>query len=528
MVKHFERRQLLLSHDPLFHGAFEMTSPREIQQNVYAQFRNGQRGPLKNVLRLITDWSVMKEAWRTVASRSGKNTAGADGVTLAAVRANPRGAAGFLNELADRLQNGRYRPGKVRRFEIAKSNGKTRPLAVLDLADRVVHTALKLVLEPALEARLGKQCYGFRPGRSRYDELYDIRQQVQLVPEIYKVALTTDIAACFDTIDHGVIRNELTSLIDDQDALSLIESVLKQVGSGVQGWLKKRHVGVLQGSAFSPLLANLALSRFDAEWRHRQGERHKAFRYADDLVVLAESQRDAIKLRRELADCLRLTTRMKLEPSKTKITPFQDGVRLLGMQIRQHTDPFDGREVVNIYVDPDRIKDVLGEVDEWSESMTDERSVSRCFDKLNQRLQGWFATYQYAYDAPQAFSTIDYHVFRTIRLRLRAILKSSAAEVQSLYHTYEKSGHESWTAEGVTVLVLGSLPRKQYRRTKRVLPWDRQVTNDAETATKPLAGTSGATAAAALIPVAGVSPMPHRPELPQLRRAMAAAEHLDL
>lgn len=150
----------------------------EIKRFLYQQARQYPAQPFENLMRHVADWTVMKVALQRVRSSHGANTPGADRVAARDLPCEPSATRVFLEDLADQLQSGKYYPGPVRRFEIDKPNhpGKTRPLAILILADRVVHMALKLILEPIVEARLGKRCFGSRPGRSRYDQLQAVRQ----------------------------------------------------------------------------------------------------------------------------------------------------------------------------------------------------------------------------------------------------------------------------------------------------------------------------------------------------------------
>jgi retron-type reverse transcriptase len=131
---------------------------RMIQRFLAQQAREQPARPLPNLLRHVTDWAVLDAAWRQVRRSNGADTPGADQVIARGLRADPKSARAWLQDLADALQTGTYRPGPVRRFEIAKPNqpGKTRQLAILTLNDRVVHMALKFVLEPIVESRLGR------------------------------------------------------------------------------------------------------------------------------------------------------------------------------------------------------------------------------------------------------------------------------------------------------------------------------------------------------------------------------------
>lgn len=265
-----------------------MKAIHKIQGSLSAQTKDNPGQPLPALMHLLADRAVLYEAWRQVL-QNGKHTIGPDRLSAKMVLSEDGGVDKLLNQIASRLHQGDYTPGPVKRFEIPKPSNpdKMRPLVILNLADRIVHTAVKLLLEPVLEVRQTGHSYGFRPGRCRFDELVTVARMVQNQPERYQAALTADIASCFDQIDHQQVREELELLVSDKPFLTLCNAVLAQVGSGVEGWFKTRPVGLLQGSPLSLLLANLALARFDRTWKRDYGREQMLLRYADDLVVLA-------------------------------------------------------------------------------------------------------------------------------------------------------------------------------------------------------------------------------------------------
>ncbi|MHB1557385.1 MAG: reverse transcriptase domain-containing protein [Isosphaeraceae bacterium] len=447
---------------------------QEIQRFLHQQARRQPSRPFDRLMRFVTDWTVIEEAWRRVRGSHGANTPGADRLVARDLEPDSVATRVFLQDIADALQSGAYRPGPVRRFDIVKPDhsGETRPLAILVLADRVVHMALKLVLEPIIEARLGKRCFGFRPGRSRYDQLQAVRRLVVTHPEEFTAALTADVASCFDELDHRLILEDVQGVVADPHFLGLFGSMLDQVGTGRAGWWHRRPVGVLQGSPISPLLANWNLTRFDNAWHQRHGDRAPMFRYADDLLILARNPVEAAGLRRPLARCLHRATHLRLAPRKTRVVTLEQGVPLLGLLIRRHFDVFDGREDVHVFIDPEPFRQVLGEIDEWVEHLDADRPLGRQFARFNERLRGWFETYQYAYDAPQAFESLDRHLFATVRRRLKELLGASAATLDRDHHCRLKSGHDTWEADGVPLLPLGALPRKHYRPARVRPPWE--------------------------------------------------------
>ncbi len=447
---------------------------RRIQRHLHERARRQPTRPIEHVMRFITDWVVINEAWRTVRAARGANTPGADRLAVSDLAADPASVTTFLQNLADRLQSGTYVPGQVLRFEIAKPGqpGKTRPIAILTLEDRVVHAAIKIVLESMIEAHLGDRSFGFRPNRNRYDELQAVRRLLLAHPEQYGAAVSADIASCFDELDHRLVLDDVRSLVSDARVIQLCELVLEQVGNGHAGWLRRRRVGVLQGSPLSPLLANWNLARFDRAWRQRHGDRAPLFRYADDLLILAPDLASAARLRRQAANCLRQTNHLALAPAKTQIRTIDEGLPLLGLVLKRHRDPFLNRDDIQIFTDLVRFQELVAEIDRWVEELDSTRPLGVQFDQLNQRLRGWFESYQFAYDAPQAFEALDRHLFAALRRRLKLLRDCTVAALRQNHYHRLKDGRETWQSDGVPLVVLSSLPRRRYRPSETTLPWD--------------------------------------------------------
>lgn len=228
-----------------------------------------------------------------------------------------------LLDLQDRVHRGSYHPAPVRRVHIPKGDGRTRPLGIPTLEDKIVQQAVRMLLEPIYEAQFFGFSYGFRPGRSQHDALdalaYTItRRQVNWV-------LDADIRAFFDTIDHERLRQYVEHRIGDQ---RLVRLLMKWLKAGVleEGQLRAVEEGTPQGGVISPLLANVylhyALDQWVHEWRkrHARGEVY-VVRYADDFVVSFQYEEDARTLHgaltTRLAEC-----GLELHPEKTRVIRF--------------------------------------------------------------------------------------------------------------------------------------------------------------------------------------------------------------
>src|SRR5215510_2940220 len=198
--------------------------------------------------------ATLEAAWEKV--RANRGAAGVDGQSIERFAAQ---AELYLTELATALREGTYRPQPIRRVEIPKGDGRTRPLGIPTVKDRIAQTAMKFVLEPIFEAMFHPTSYGFRPGRGCGEAL---REVAGLVEEGYTFAIDADLANYFDTIPHERLMQQVEERVSDGRTLSLLRNWLEQdVLREMERWTPTR--GTPQGAVISPLLANIYLHPLD-------------------------------------------------------------------------------------------------------------------------------------------------------------------------------------------------------------------------------------------------------------------------
>lgn len=338
---------------------------------------------------------TLEAAWQRV-----RSNAGAAGVDEQSVARFARDAQRYLDELSEALRRGSYRPQAVRRTYIPKAGGGRRPLGIPTVTDRVVQTALKLVLEPIFEREFCAWSYGFRPGCSAKDALRAVDGHLQ---EGATWVVDADLQSYFDTIPHDRLLGRLRERISDSRVLALIERYLQQgVMDGLSEWTPTR--GTPQGAVLSPLLANVYLHEMD----RTLGDRYRLVRYADDFVVLCTSEAEA----RDVLMAVQQWTcdnALVLHPDKTRLGDCRnpgEGFEFLGYRFEA------GRRYVR-RKSHRAIKDRIRQ----RTPRTRGNSIQQIVADLNPVLRGWFGYFQHAH--PTTFGGLDGFV----RRRLRAVLR---------------------------------------------------------------------------------------------------------
>lgn len=227
-----------------------------------------------------------------------------------------------LLDLQDRIHRGNYHPQPVRRVHIAKSDGRTRPLGIPALEDKVVQQAARMVLEPIYEVMFVGFSYGYRPGRSPHRALDALAAAIQ---DKVDWVLDADIRSFFDTIDHEWLQKFVEHRIGDKRMVRLL---MKWVHAGVMedGKLHDVEAGTPQGGIISPLLANIylhyVLDLWVCQWRkrHARGEVY-VVRFADDVVMGFQKGQDAAAMRDAFAERL-AKFGLELAGDKTKLLRF--------------------------------------------------------------------------------------------------------------------------------------------------------------------------------------------------------------
>jgi RNA-directed DNA polymerase len=289
-------------------------SIRKLQQALYLRAKRDPHFRAYALYDKVYRPDILAHAYALAKTNGG--APGPDGRTFKEIEAD--GREGLLEELREELRTKTYRPGAVRRVYIPKLSGGERPLGIPNIRDRVVQTAVKLVLEPLFEADFEADSYGFRPRRAAHDALDAIREALAAG---MGWVIDADITAYFDTIPHDRLMKTVAQRVVDGAMLALVKRFLEAsiIDDRDGGRPHRPRQGTPQGGVISPLLSNVYLHLMDRNFRRRvrSGELHgRLIRYADDFVLLTPHRPDrAWTWLHQVMSRLGLT----LHPEKTRV-----------------------------------------------------------------------------------------------------------------------------------------------------------------------------------------------------------------
>jgi RNA-directed DNA polymerase len=382
-------------------------------------YRSAKQDPTRRFHALydkLTRRDVMWRAWVDVATNQG--APGADGVSIASIEdGGVEGVGAFLDELAEAVRTETYRPKPLRRVNIPKPGqpGKSRPLSIPCVSDRVVMAAAKSVLEPIFEADFLPCSFGFRPKKSAHQALEVVRTTAN---NGALWVLDADISDCFGNLGFDAIISEMEKRVSDRKMLKLIRAWLR-VGVIEGGVVTDSVTGAPQGSPISPLIANIVLNVLDQAWSRQGQGLGTLVRYADDFVVLAPTRARVIEAKARIEAILE-PLGLKLHPDKTRISCLregQEGFVFLGFEHRmRESRKHRGHWYLNKWPSPRAMASIKAKVKKRTARWMASWPLDDVVDYLNPVLRGWGNYFRYG-NSSQKFSAIDSYVhFRLARL----------------------------------------------------------------------------------------------------------------
>jgi RNA-directed DNA polymerase len=382
---------------------------RNLQRALYRKSKQEKEARFYSLYDKVWRTDVLWEAWRQVKANHG--APGIDSKTIEEIVQTGQEEA-MIQKLQAALQAHRYQFAPVRVVEIPKPKGGTRPLGIAAVADRVVQTAMKLVLEPIFEADFHACSYGYRPKRDARQATLAIRE------DLYNHAwgvVEIDFKSYFTSIPHGKLMKLITKRIADGSMLKLIKPTLK-VGIWKQGQGVPTKMGVPQGSPISPLYSNIYLNLLDQLWHSREYPTKLGatlHRYADDaLLVCRKSARPALAAFEALAQRMELT----LNRDKTRETRLTEGFDFLGVQFVKRKSPTTGKPAIYLFPAKSAQQTIRNKL-KYLTSRRAPISPQEFVAKVNPLVTGWVNYFRHT-NASQAFRGLQ----RFVNIRFRRYL----------------------------------------------------------------------------------------------------------
>ncbi len=358
------KKNKTLCVDDLRHA--EYYGMQETFDELYQKSKNGE--VFKNLMDLILSQNNILLAYRNIKANGGSYTAGTDKQNITDIGSkSPDEVVEKVRFIVTGSKHG-YRPKPVRRKDIPKPNGKTRPLGIPCIWDRLIQQCIKQILEPICEAKFSNNSYGFRPNRSvehAINRTYTMLQRMNL-----HYVIEFDIKGFFDNVNHSKLIKQMWSLgIQDKRLIFVIRRILKATIKMPDGSLIEPHKGIPQGGIISPLLANIALNELDwwvaSQWeenpmavsrgRYRIIGNTEVFdkshgyrlmkntklkemhiiRYADDFRIFCRTKGEAVKTKEAVTKWIEERLKLEVSPEKTRIVNTRKRwSEFLGFKIR--------------------------------------------------------------------------------------------------------------------------------------------------------------------------------------------------
>lgn len=370
------------------------------------QFHNG------GLLEEICEIHNLAEAFRLV--KRNKGAAGIDGITIEMFEKN---LFQELVRLRQDVLSWNYKPTPVKRVEIPKPNGKgVRLLGIPIIKDRVLHMAIKRVLEPLFDPTFSPNSYGFRPGRSQQQAVKAAQKFVQSGKEF---VVDIDLSKFFDRINHDRLIHRLSIQVEDKRVLRLVGSILRSGIMSETGITLPRE-GSVQGSPLSPLLSNIVLDELDIELEARGLE---FCRYADDCNIFVKTERAGNRVMGSIKKFIEKKLKLKVNEEKSQVAK-SDRVKFLGMTIIAGY----------IAISKAAISKAMEKVKELTPRGT-HLSIEKTMEQINIWFKGWGSYFKMT-QFPAQLAAIEAH----IRRRLRARFVTQQKRPRYLYRKLVKLG----------------------------------------------------------------------------------------
>lgn len=415
-------------------------SVRALQRKLYRKAKQQPDFRFYSLYDKVYRDDVLQRAYELV--KQNKGSPGLDGMTFGIIEEG-KGKQDYLLALQEKLKGNAYQASPIKRVDIPKGNGDTRPLGIPSIEDRIVQMAVKLIIEPIFEAGFSEHSYGFRPKRSAHQAMDDITEGLL---KGHTQVIDADLSKYFDTIVHEKLMKTVAEKIADKRILALLnqwlKAVIMKVGKDgkktVIGGGKKSKKGTPQGGVISPLLANIYLNILDRIWdKYQLAEKYKAriVRYADDLVILCKQGTDTpFTLLKTILDKLEL----QLNEDKTEVkNALKETFKFLGFQIGMVKSERTGNYFPMVEPSAKSMKSVKQKIKYYTRRDMNPVPINDIVKHLNALVRGWSHYFHYGY-GHRKIKQVKFYTEESLRsqLRYRHKVKNRGASYQQFPRKY--------------------------------------------------------------------------------------------
>lgn len=438
---------------------------------LYADSKKGR--VFKNLLSIISSEENIRLAYRNIKVNKGSKTAGVDGKTIDDLkRWEDQSLIASIQKSFEW-----YTPNQVRRVEIPKGNGKTRPLGIPTIKDRLIQQCILQVLEPICEAKFHERSNGFRPNRSAENAVAQAMTMIQ--QRSLHFVIDIDIKGFFENVSHGKLLKQMWAMgMREKKLICIISRMLKAEVAGIGFPVK----GTPQGDIISPLLSNIVLNELDwwiaSQWEemptaheyqcniHENGSPNRnpvysalrktalkecyIVRYADDFKIFCRNRNDALKLFEAVTQWLKQRLGLDISPEKSKIVNLKKHYsEFLGFKmkavIKGRKPTGEPKYVVSSHISDKASKKIHQKAKQIIGNMahhTDRETAYKFIGLYNAFVMGIHEYYQIATEVSKDFHKISFHVNRTLKTKLKKRLDRptvSKLKCKAILERYGKS-----------------------------------------------------------------------------------------
>lgn len=446
--------------------------------DLYKKSQN--KNSFRNLMKIIASENNIRLAYRTIKSNTGSQTAGVDKITIKDMK--DKSLDSYIQAVKDKFNH--YKPDTVRRVHIPKANGKTRPLGIPTIIDRLVQQCIKQVLEPICEARFHPHSYGFRPNRSTKHAISRMMTLINIGKFYYTVDI--DIKGFFDNVNHTKLIKQMYALgIQDRKLISIIKAMLKAPiqGEGIP------NKGTPQGGILSPLLSNIVLNELDwwisSQWETFETQRtyksHQSqynqqkktnlkqmyiVRYADDFKIMCRDYNSAKRILSAIKDWLSIRLKLDISEEKSKIINLRKSYSdFLGVKIKavKKGKTFGGY-VAQSHIADKALERMKKEIKEQVK-IIHENIQSSHVTKLNSMILGWHEYYSCATYCNLDFARLNFTLTLFMYHKLRQVgrfLIPIDTDMSPVYKKfYGKSASKTWKIHNVCIYPIHYVQHKK-------------------------------------------------------------------